>query len=234
MDVLGIVPARGGSRAVPRKNLALLAGRPLIMYTFDAAKQSRRLTRTLLSTDDDEIAACGRACGIEVPFMRPPELATDATPSIAVVEHLLAELERREEYRPEIVVLLQPTSPLRRAAHIDAAVDRLIETGADSVVSVVKVPHQFNPVSVLRLDGDRVTSFLPAPASPVLRRQDKPEVYARNGAAVYAVRRATIAAGTFFGADCRALIMSPEDSIDIDDQFDLVVAEALLQTRRHA
>lgn len=232
MHVLGIVPARGGSRTLPRKNLALLAGRPLLTYTCDAARASRRLTRTVLSTDDEEIARCGRASGIEVPFLRPQELAADDTPSIAVVQHVLAELERCERYRPDVVVLLQPTSPLRRASHIDEAVDRLLATGADSVVSVVKVPHQFEPSSVLRLDGDRLTPFLPAAGPPVLRRQDKPAVYARNGAAVYAVRRATIAAGTFFGSDCRALIMSPEDSIDVDDQFDLLVADAVLQSRQ--
>lgn len=232
MNVLGIVPARGGSRTVPRKNLALVAGRPLLAYTCDAAGESRRLTRTILSTDDDEIAACGRSCGIEVPFMRPRELATDEASSLDVVRHALDELSRQERYEPDIIVLLQPTSPLRRASHIDDAVDRLVQSGADSVVSVVRVPHQFNPVSVLRLDGDRVQPFFPDLGTVILRRQDKPDAYARNGAAIYAVRRETIAGGSLFGADCRALIMTPEESIDIDDRLDLLVAEALLQHRR--
>ena len=228
MHVLGLIPARRGSKGVPKKNLVLLAGRPLLSYTCEAAAQSRRLTRTIVSTDDEEVAACARASRVEVPFMRPPALATDETPTLPVVQHALTELERREAYHPDVVVILQPTSPLRRAAHIDAAVDRLIETGAESIVSVVEVPHQFNPVSVLRIENDRIVSFLPDQTSTILRRQDKPQVYARNGAAVYAVRRDTLLAGTLFGRDCRPLVMRPEDSVDIDGPLDLLLAEALL------
>lgn len=232
-SVLGVIPARGGSKTVPRKNLRPLGGRPLIAWTFQAARESARLGRTICTTDDEEIAALARQAGIEVPFLRPAELARDDTPTLPVVQHAVGALEQGG-YRPEVVVLLQPTSPLRRAAHIDAAVDLLEATGADSVVSVVQVPHNFNPVSLLRVEAGRLVPYLPGEGVRVLRRQDKPEVWARNGAAVYVTRRDVLMQGdSFFGRDCRPLVMSREESVDIDDEMDLVMAEALLAHRLH-
>jgi CMP-N,N'-diacetyllegionaminic acid synthase len=179
----------------------------------------------VVSTDDEEIAAAARAIGVEVPFLRPLALAQDDTPMLDVLLDLLSTLEERNAYRPAVVVLLQPTSPFRRAHHIDAAVDLLLTSGADSVVSVVPVPHQFTPSSLLRLDGDRVIAV--DEAGP-LRRQDKPALYARNGPAVVASRRETLVGQrTLYGRDTRALIMSREESIDIDHAFDLEVAELL-------
>ena len=230
MNVLGIIPARGGSRGVPRKNLALLAGRPLLAYTFDAARHSRCLTRTVVTTDDSEIAAYAQSCGIEVPFMRPAELAGDDTPTLPVIQHAIRELQNRG-FVPEAVVILQPTSPLRRAEHIDAAVQQLASTGADSVVTVVEVPHHFNPVSVMRIEDGRLVPFLEGEGIAVLRRQDKPKVYARNGAAVYAVRTDIAMAGSLFGRDSRPLEMNLADSVDIDCPDDLLVAEAMLRAR---
>src|SRR5258706_10337909 len=122
MEVLGIIPARGGSKGIPRKNLVRLAGRPLIAYTCDAARGSERLTRVIVSTDDDEIAETARGLGVEVPFMRPAHLAADETPMVDVLLDALATLGRVDNYRPDVIVLLQPTSPLRRSAHVDAAV----------------------------------------------------------------------------------------------------------------
>src|SRR5829696_3701443 len=185
MFVLGVVPARGGSRGIPRKNLVEVGGRPLLAYTADAARASRRLSRTVLSTDDAAIATAGRQLGLDVPFMRPPELAVDDTPMLPVLQHAVTEAAKSGP-AADIVVLLQPTSPLRRAEHIDAAVDLLEQSGADSVISVVEVPHQFNPVSVMRLDEDRLHPF--TGGLTIARRQDKPRVFARNGPAVLAVR----------------------------------------------
>lgn len=231
MQVLGIVPARGGSRAVPRKNLRLLAGRPLLAYTADAALASRRLSRVVLSTDDAEIAAAGRQLGLEVPFLRPAALAGDETPMLPVVAHAL-EAMSAAGFSAEVAVLLQPTSPLRRAEHIDAAVDLLEATGADSVVSVVEVPHQFNPLSVLTMEEGRLRPFLDGPM-PV-RRQDKPRVFARNGPAVLAVRAAAVARGSLYGEDSRALVMRADESVDIDTLADFDQIERLLAARRGA
>jgi CMP-N-acetylneuraminic acid synthetase len=230
LDVLAIIPARGGSKGIPRKNLAPLGGRPLIAYTCDAAAASRRLTRILVSTDDEQIFALAQTLGLETPLLRPSHLAADDTPMVDVLLDVVATLERREAYRPDTIVLLQPTSPFRRAEHIDAAVDLLNDSGADSVVSVLPVPHQFTPASLMRLEGNRL---LPAAEGELrLRRQDKPRLFARNGPAVVAVRTAMLVdRGTLYGPDTRGLVMSREDSIDIDDSFDLDLAELLMAAR---
>jgi CMP-N-acetylneuraminic acid synthetase len=226
---LGVIPARGGSKGIARKNLRMLAGRPLLAYTADAVRASRRLTRTVVSTDDGEIAEGARGCGLDVPFLRPAELAGDATPMLPVLQHAVGML-RAAGFAPDAVVLLQPTSPLRRGEHIDAAIDMLETSGADSVVSVVDVPHQFNPVSVLRLEGDRLVPFLEG--SQVLRRQDKPRVFARNGPAVLVVRTAVLDRGSLYGEDVRPRFMAAEDSIDLDTPSDLELLESLLARRR--
>lgn len=226
--VLGVIPARGGSKGIPGKNLRAVAGRPLLAYTADAVRGSRRVDRAVVSTDDAAIAEAARTLGLEVPFMRPPDLAADATPMLPVLQHAVAAMSERG-FVAEIVVLLQPTSPLRRAEHIDGAVQLLEDTGADTVVSVIEVPHQFNPVSVLRLEADRLKPFLDGPT--VLRRQDKPRVFARNGPAVLAVRTEVLNRGMLYGADVRPLVMAPEDSLDVDTLSDLKLLEYLLAIR---
>jgi len=228
-SVLGVIPARGGSKGIAHKNLALVAGRPLLAYTADAARASRRLTRVIVSTDDPAIADAARALDLDVPFLRPPELATDTTPMLPVVQHAVDAMSANG-FTADAVVLLQPTSPLRRAEHIDRAVELLDSSGADSVVAVTEVPHQFNPVSVMRLDGDRLVPFLDGPQ--VYRRQDKPLVFARNGPAVVATRVDVLRHGSLYGDDSRPLVMTPEESLDIDSQSDLERLEYLLARRQ--
>lgn len=225
MQVLGVIPARGGSKGIPQKNLRPVAGRPLLAYTADAALASRRLTRVVVSTDDPAIADAARGLGLEVPFMRPAELAADSTLMLPVLQHAVGAMAERG-FGADVVVLLQPTSPLRRAEHIDRAVELLVSSGADSVVTVVEVPHQFNPVSVMRLEDGRLVPFLDGPS--VLRRQDKPRVFARNGPAVLAVRTSVIDRGSLYGDDCRPLPMTPEESIDLDTPADVELLEYLL------
>lgn len=232
MNVLGVIPARGGSRSIPHKNIVSLGGRPLLAYTAEAVLASKRLTRAVLSTDDEEIARVGRGLGLEVPFLRPAALATDETPMADVLRHAMDWLAEYQAFSADALVVLQPTSPLRRAEHIDAAVELLIETGADTVVSVVEVPHQFNPVSLMRLEDGGLRPYLDQPM--VLRRQDKPRVYARNGPAVLAARRDVVASGRLYGATVRPLLMERAESVDIDDADDLALAELLLDRRRRA
>jgi CMP-N,N'-diacetyllegionaminic acid synthase len=224
-----VIPARGGSKGIPRKNLAMLAGRPLLAWTADAAKAARALSRVVLSTDDPGLAEQGRSLGLDVPFLRPGRLAGDDTPILPVLIDVLDRLRTEHGFRADVVVLLQPTSPLRRAEHIDEAVERLASTGADSVVSVVSVPHHFSPVSVLREEGGRLRPY--ESGQTVTRRQDKPQLWARNGPAVLAVRVTTLRAGSLYGDDSRALPMSDEDSIDVDTSFDLEMADWLLRRR---
>jgi CMP-N-acetylneuraminic acid synthetase len=198
----------------------------------------------VISTEDEEIAGVARQLGVEVPFLRPAHLAADETPMLDVVTDLIASLERREQYRPDVLVLLQPTSPFRRAGHIDAAVELLTSSGADSVVTVVPVPHQFTPSSLMQLQGDRLVPWTGGPpegghyqsgdvvsgfSRTPMRRQDKPMLFARNGPAVVAVRTPIVIAGrTLYGPDTRGLVMRREESLDIDDAFDLEVAERLM------
>lgn len=223
MNVLGLIPARGGSQSIPRKNIVVLAGRPLLAYTCDAALGSRRLTRVILSTDDEEIASLGRAWGVEVPFLRPAGLARDEVPMVEVIRHAISSLREREGYSTDLVVLLQPTSPLRRAEHIDAAVDHLITTEADTVVTVVEVPHQFNPVSLMRVEDGKLLPYLAGPM--ILRRQEKPRLYARNGPAVLVVRSHVVEGGCLYRGVVRPLEMNRVDSVDVDDMTDLLLAE---------
>lgn len=227
MKVLGVIPARGGSKGISNKNLALLAGKPLLAYTCEQALAAKTLTRVIISSDDETIAACAKRFGIEVPFMRPIELAQDETPMLEVLQHAVRMLEESEGYRPDILVLLQPTSPLRRAEHIDAAVRLLQESDADSVVSVVEVPHQFTPHSLLRLEEGCLVPYLNGPQ--LLRRQEKPILYARNGPAVLAVRRRVLERQSLYGKISRPLVMPLEASVDIDGPSDLALAEALLR-----
>ena len=184
----------------------------------------------VISTDDEGIAAVARQLGIDVPFLRPAALAADETPMLDVLIDLVATLERRERYRPDVLVLLQPTSPFRRGSHIDAAVDLLISSGADSVVTVLPVPHQFTPSSLMELRGDRLVPW-DSREAPV-RRQDKPLLFARNGPAVVAVHTRVVMDGqTLYGPDTRGLVMPREASFDIDDAFDLELAERLMSPR---
>lgn len=233
--VLAVVPARGGSKGIPDKNLALLGGRPLIAYTAEAVQQSKLITRAVISTDNPAIADAARKYGLDAPFLRPAALADDDTPMLPVLRHALDEV-RGSGFNPDGVVVLQPTSPLRRGEHIDAAITLLEESGADSVVSVIEVPHHFNPASVMSVDGDRLRPFLDSASFRTMptRRQDKPRVFARNGPAVLAVRVRTLDAGSLYGDDCRALVMQPEESLDIDSKWDLAVAECLIGQRRAA
>ena len=230
-QVLGIIPARGGSQSIPRKSIALLAGRPLLAYTADAVRGSVRLTRAVLSTDSDEIADVGRQCGLEVPGLRPPELARSDTLMLPVVQHVLKSLADREGYAPDVIVILQPTSPLRESSHIDEAVGLLLESGADSVVSVVPVPHQYNPASVMSIVDGALQPFLPGEGGRIQRRQEKPQVYARNGPAVYAARAAHLLSedAHLYAGVCRAYVMPRDRSIDIDEPEDLAAAESLLR-----
>jgi CMP-N,N'-diacetyllegionaminic acid synthase len=219
VEVVALIPARGGSRGIPRKNLAPLGGRPLLAWTLEAARESKVVARTVVSTEDEEIAAVARELGAEV-LARPPDLAADDTPMHEVIRHALGEFGE-----PDVLLLLQPTSPLRGARHVDEAVGLLLHSGADSVVSVVEVPHRYRPGSLMALDGEQLVRLADDHAAT---RQEKPVVYARNGPAILALRPGRI--GTdLYGGDCRPYVMEARDSVDVDAPFDLELAELLLR-----
>jgi len=224
--VLALIPARSGSKGVPDKNTRLLAGCTLLEYAAAAAVASGVIDRIVLSTDSDRIAAEGRRVGVEVPFVRPVDLARDDTPMFPVIEHALDALEK-DGWFPDIIVLLQPTSPLRRPEHIRDAVRELRGSGADSVVTVVEVPRHFSPDYVMRMDGGRLVSFLPEGKS-VTRRQDARSAFARDGT-VYAFWHRTVREmRSIYGHDCRPLVLPAEDVITIDSPSDWAEAERRL------
>ncbi len=230
IEILGIIPARKGSKSIPHKNRVLLNGKPLIQYTFDAAKKSRLLSRCILSTDDSVIARLAIKNKIEVPFVRPRNLSSDQSPMMDVVRHALQFLQKKEKYKPDAVMILQPTSPLRTAKHIDQAILLFKKTGADSIVSVVEVPHQFTPISLMKLVNGKLTPFLKK--VPILRRQDKPKLFARNGPAVLIVRTSVVLKkSALFGRDCRPYLMNADESTDIDEPQDLARASLYLSQR---
>lgn len=223
MDILAIIPARGGSKGLPGKNIAPLAGRPLLAWTCAAAGESHHLTRTILSTDDPAIAAAAiPPC--EVPFLRPADLATD---SATVTDVILQALDQ-PGIKADFIVLLQPTSPLRTGQDIDACIELCIKYNVPSCVSVTET----KPIEwCLRIGPDNQLEPVAGFAEYGRRRQDNPPVVLPNGA-VYVARvpwfRET---RTFFAPGCVGYIMPPERSIDIDVQADLIFAEALLSKR---
>jgi CMP-N,N'-diacetyllegionaminic acid synthase len=228
MKVLGIITARGGSKGIPGKNLKLLAGRPLLDYSIDAANDTP-LDRLILSTEDKKIADAARALGCEVPFMRPAELARDETPHLPVIQHAVKWLQDQQGYTPDIVLTLQPTSPLRSAADIAAALRMLELSDADSVVSVNEVTAHAHPMRMLKVDEHGLAKLF-ATGEPVRnrinRRQDLPKAWVMNGA-IYACRTHVLFAAppSLYGDRVVAYPMPPERSISIDDLDDWEAAE---------
>ncbi len=226
MKFLAIIPARGGSKGVPRKNVRLLNGRPLIAYTIDAALQSRTIDRTIVSTDDDEIASISRGLGAEVK-MRSAELSQDNIPTSDVLRSVVAELAECR-YAADAVMTLQPTSPLRTAEHIDEAAARFeADPHADSLVSCIDVPHIFHPLSVMRRTGEGYLAPYSTGAQP-FRRQDKEKLFARNGAAVY-ITRIDRLSEYVFGGRLIPYIMDESSSVDIDTLDDFDRAERIMK-----
>ncbi len=231
-EVLALIPARGGSKSIPRKNIRPFAGHPLIAWSIAAARASEMVTRLVVSTDDDEIAAVARAYGAEVPFMRPAELAQDDTPDLPVFEHALRVLEEREDYRPEIIVHLRPTSPLRRVWHIDQAVLRLLEhPEADSIRSVS--PPSQNPFKMYRIGADGVLQALvEVPGLPEaynMPRQALPAVYWHNGYMDAFWTDTVTEKHSMSGTVILPFVLSAEDWVDLDTPEDWARAENLVQ-----
>jgi CMP-N-acetylneuraminic acid synthetase len=224
-----VIPARGGSKAIPRKNLAPLAGYPLVAYTIRAARAARTISRVIVSTDDAEIARVAASFGAEAPFLRPAELATDASPTLPAIVHAVATLERSEARRPQLVTLLQPTSPFTRPDQIDASVERLLaDPGADAVTTVLEVDHVNHPynVRVVGTDGS-VDFFLKDEHYRYPTRQSKPPFYRFGN--LYVMRRdVLIEKQSLFGARCLPEIVDLASCFDINDRQDLRMAELMV------
>lgn len=232
--VLGIITARGGSKGIPGKNIKPLLGKPLIAYTIEAALKSNALDRLILSTDDPEIAEIAKKHGCEVPFMRPAELAQDKTPHLPVVQHAIQWLKDKENYLPDYVMILQPTSPLRQPFHVKESVDLIIKTGADSVLSVAEIPENYSPYKAMVIGQDGLLTLFrdgqPVRKRPT-RRQDLSQAYWSVGL-IYLFKTSLLfddKEPSLYGDKVAPYIIENKYRIDINVPEDWPVAEKALK-----
>jgi CMP-N-acetylneuraminic acid synthetase len=230
--VLGVVTARAGSKGIPRKNTRPLAGKPLIAYTIECALASGVFDRLILSTDDEEAARIARELGCEVPFIRPAALCADDTPHLPVMQHAVAWMRDEQSYEPDWVMILMPTSPLRQPSHIVESIALAVKSGADSVVSVDRMPAHFHPQRALSVD-DRGWARLYLGDRPVrerpVRRQGMPDAWVFNGA-IYLFKTGLLDAvePSLYGDRVAAYPMAPPYGHNIDDAADWAEAERIL------
>jgi N-acylneuraminate cytidylyltransferase len=230
-EVLALIPARGGSKSIPRKNIRPFAGHPLIAYSIAAGLAAETVTRVIVSTDDEEIAAVARDYGAETPFLRPAEFSQDDTPDLPVFQHALRWLEAKQGYRPQIVVQLRPTSPLRRTAHIDQCVHQILGRPDADAVRTVCVPFQ-NPFKMWVIDASGLmqplvqTGFREAYNMP---RQALPDVYWQTGYVDAAWTATILDKNSMTGERILPLVIDPSEWIDIDSPDDWRRAERMLE-----
>ena len=229
-QIIAVIPARGGSKQLPRKNISPLAGKPLIAWSIEIAFACPNLNQVIVSTDDKEIAEIANSYGAKVPFLRPAELAQDNTPDLPVYKHVLFWLAENEDYHPDIIVWLRPTSPLRTVQDIESAIRLLIQTEADCVRSVSLAEH--HPYWMKRLDGDCLIPFMDGvDESKYYRRQLLPPVYRLNGAVDVSVCKTVLENEILYQGDIRGYIMPADRSVDLDNEIDFALAELLIQRR---
>jgi CMP-N,N'-diacetyllegionaminic acid synthase len=226
LRVLAVIPARAGSRGVRNKNIRELCGKPLLQYTADAALAAKGLTRTILTTESEEIAAVGRQCNLEVIY-RPAELTRDETPMLPVVRHAMAVIESSGDVY-DAVCLLQPTNPMRRAEDIDACIGLFERSEVDSVVTVLPVPSEHNPHWVYFADQNGVLKLSTGENEPISRRQDLPAAWHREGS-VYVTRRSVLMEeNSLYGKRLIGYPLDPDNSVNVDTQADWERAEQLV------
>jgi CMP-N-acetylneuraminic acid synthetase len=226
--ILGLTLARGGSKSVPHKNIRPILGVPLIAYTIAEAQRSKWLTRYLVSTDDPAIQKVALEYGAESPFLRPAAISTDTASSVAAMQHAVDWVEREEGGRYDYVIELMATNPMKTVADVDAVVEKLVETGADSVIAVHKLDDH-HPARIKKIVDDHIVDFC-VPETPEMRRQDlKPDAYIRSGS-IYGLRRDHLMIdGRRYGSvNSRPYILPPERAVNVDTEMDFLIAEQLL------
>lgn len=226
--MLGLIPARGGSKGIPGKNIKYLQGKPLIAYTIESAKESNLLSKTILSSDDPEIIEVARLLGLDAPFTRPSDLASDHSPTLPVIIHALEYLKSiGQEY--DAVCLLQVTTPFRRTGMIDEAITRLEESGADALISVLPVPHEFNPHWTFEPGADDNLHISTGEEKIIPRRQELPPAYYRDGA-IYLTRTEIIMKeNSLYGRKLAYLLGDEDRYVNLDSMDDWFKAEELVK-----
>ena len=222
MKILAVIPARGGSKGIKNKNLVTFNGKPLIYWTINAAKKSKLISKIVVSTDSTAIKKFSEKVGIKIDKLRPKSLSKDNSPTIDVIHYELEKINKKKFF-PDYVITLQPTSPLRNEFHIDKAIRMICkDKNADSLVSCVKIPHNYSPESLMiKSDNYLVNSKF---HEKIFRRQEKKTYYARNGAAIYITKSSKIPK-FLFGGKTLAFEMDFFSSVDIDNLTDLKIAE---------
>jgi len=227
MKILGLIPARGGSKGVPGKNIKLLGGKPLLQYTSEVAIQCNGLSKVVLSSDDDEIIKIAKDLGIDVPFIRPDNLAKDASPTLPVILHALAFFESKGEYF-DAVCLLQVTSPFRTVEFLDQAIQQFINHDTDSLVSVLEVPHEYNPHWTFELDEKKHLKIATGEEGIITRRQSLPKAYHRDGS-LYITKTSVLKEQfSLYGKTISHIESSKEFYVNIDTLKDWEKAEKLV------
>lgn len=229
LNILAIVPARGGSKGLPGKNIKMLNGKPMIHYTIEEAQKSKYINRLILSTDSKEIANVCRPTGIEIPFMRPPELATDTALAIDNYEYTLKKMKEEFGFTADVLVVLQPTSPLRTVEDIDNAIAMYIDRKADSVIGLCETPHPINWTRRVDSEG-KISDYLKERISHA-NRQELEVLYIPNGVIFVLNVNLFLAHKIYYFNNTYAYIMPKERSVDIDDQLDFDLAELILKKR---
>lgn len=226
MKILGIIPARGGSKGVPGKNYKVLGDIPLLAYSAMAAHRSDLLYKTILSSDDETIINVAKIYYLEIPFIRPKELATDTASSIEVVKHAVEYLEANGEFY-DAICLLQPTSPFREKGFIDKAIQKFIQSEADALISVLPVPHEFNPHWTFEPNEKGFLAIATGDKEIIKRRQDLPKAFFRDGS-IYITKTEIIKNGSFYGNSLAYIESNPNLYVNIDTPDDWKKAEAKL------
>lgn len=229
LKTLAVIPARGGSKGVPRKNIRPMCGKPLIAYSIETALAAKGLFhRVLVSTDDAEIAEVSKRCGAEVPFLRPAELANDKAPMIPVIQHAIRYAEADERMRYDWVCLLQPTEPFRTVEDVEKVLALAQAGGCDSVISVVQV-FSVHPILMKRIDRGRLLPFCIEEKEGTRRQDYAPPAYMRNGAIYLSRRDVLMERNSIWGDVIHPYVMPPERSVGVDSELDFKLVELLMQ-----
>ncbi len=226
MNILGIIPARGGSKGIPKKNLRKVSGIPLIEYTIKGAKKSKKINKLIVSTDSPEIIKLAKKLHVEPPFRRPAKYATDSSSPFEVINHTLGFLEKNEHYSPDIVIILQPTSPLRNYLNIDKSIELLINSKSSSVIGVF--PMKQNPFMALILNKNKFLTPYKKEFKKFSQRQKLTSFFYPTGSLYTFWTKTFLNYGNIYGNKIKSLEVSKEESIDVDEPFDLFLIQMIL------
>ena len=229
MKILAIIPARGGSKSVPRKNIRNLNGKPLIAYTIEAAKRIEdKFHKIIVSTDDEKIAEVSKHYGADVPFIRPSNLAEDKTPTYPVLQHAVNFVEKDDGINIDLIMLLQPTAPFRTTEDMLNCLNLSQTSNTDSVISVVQV-FSYHPILMKKIENNRLTHFSIEEKEGTPRQLYEPPAYMRNGAIYITKRKNLIEQNSIWGNSITPYVMPQERSYNIDDEIDFITSEMMMK-----